>query len=374
MADDLLPTSVRLSQLGELAAAVPHLLGFRPRESLVAVSLRGAPGRPRRTSRIGLTARVDLPPAAHRPAVVGHLVGALLTDAPRAVVLIVVSEAADDVAAPVAADRDLGAGTPAPARPPVAELPHRALVREALLRFADAGVGVEDAVLVRRGRWWSYDCAEDCCLPGEGTSLPAGTSLLAAASAMAGQVVEQERADLERRIAPVGFLAAAGMATACDEVGTEMSARVARLGWAALAGESWALLEDAVVRVAPGTVASLPDREVARLAWALLDEEVRDRAMGLALGHARPAAEVLWTELTRRVPPPLAAAPATLLAVTAWVQGDGAMANVALDRALSSQPGYRMAQLLRSALDACLPPADVRRLVRDGIGARRAVG
>jgi hypothetical protein len=371
MADDLFPPPVRLSQLGELAAAVPHLLGFRPSESLVAVSLRGGSGRSARTSRVGLTARVDLPPAAHRRAVVDQLVGALLTDAPRAVVLIVVSEAADDVTCPVVADRDPGS---APVRPPVAELPHRGLVREALLRFADAGVGVEDAALVRRGRWWSYDCAEGCCLPGEGMLLPGGTSPLAAASAMAGQVVEQERADLERRITPVGFLAAAGMAAACEEVGSEMSARVARLGWAALAGESWALLEDAVARVAPGTVASLPDREVARLAWALLDEEVRDRAMGLALGRAPSAVEVLWTELTRRVPPPLDAAPATLLAVTAWVQGNGAMANVALDRALSSQPGYRMAQLLRSALDACLPPADVRRLVRDGIGARRAVG
>ena len=374
MADDLLPTPVRLSQLGELAAAVPHLLGFHPSESLVAVSLRGGSGRSARTSRVGLTARVDLPPAAHRRAVVDQLVGALLTDGPRAVVLVVVSEAADDVAGPLVPGCGPGTGAPAPARAPVAELPHRALVREALLRFTDAGVGVEDAVLVRGGRWWSYDCAEDCCLPGEGTLLPGGTSPLAAAAAMAGQVVEQERADLERRIAPVGFLAAAGMAVACDEVGTEMSARVDRLGWAALAGESWALLEDAVARVAPGTVASLPDREVARLAWGLLDEEVRDRAMGLTLGRAPSAVEVLWTELTRRVPPPLDAAPATLLAVTAWVQGNGAMANVALDRALSSQPGYRMAQLLRSALDACLPPADVRRLVRDGIGARRAVG
>ncbi|SDY14141.1 protein of unknown function [Modestobacter sp. DSM 44400] len=367
MADDLPPTPVRLSQLGELAAAVPLLLGFRPRESLVAVSLRGGSERSGRTDRVGLTARVDLPTAAHRSTVVDQLVGALLTDGPRAVVLVVVSDAPHDVAPALVAGG-------AQDRPSVVELPHRSLVREALLRFTDAGVGVEDAVLVRRGRWWSYDCAEECCLPDEGTPLPGGTSPLAAASAMAGLVVEQERADLERRIAPVGFLAAAGMAAACDEVGAEVSARVARLGWAALAAESEALLEDAVARVAPGTVASLADRELARLAWALLDEGVRDRAMGFALGQHLPAVEVLWTELTRRVPPPLDAAPATLLAVTAWVQGNGAMANVALDRALSSQPGYRMAQLLRSALDACLPPADVRRLVREGIGARRAVG
>jgi hypothetical protein len=40
------------------------------------------------------------------------------------------------------------------------------------------------------------------------------------------------------------------------------------------------------------------------------------------------------------------------------------MANVALDRALRSDPGHSLAQLLRTALDACFRPADVRRLIR----------
>ena len=370
MPDAWTSSPVRLRQLGELAAAVPHLIGFRPRESLVAVSLREGAGSSARGSRVGLTARVDLPSAPLRRPLVAHLVGAVLTDAPSAVVLIVVSEEPDEVgAAPVVGGRP---GGDAPGA--VAELPHRAVVREALLGFTDAGVPVHDAVLVRQGRWWSYDCAEDCCMPGAGTPLPAGTSPLAAASALAGEVVEDERAALERRIAPVGFLSAAGMVQACDEVGIEVAERLDRLGEETVARESWALLEDAVRRVAPGTVRALPDREVARLAWGLLDEDVRDRAMGLALDHEPSAVEVLWTELTRRVPPPLDTAPATLLAVTAWVRGNGAMANVALDRALTSRPGYRLAQLLRSALDACMPPADVRRLVRDGIGARRAAG
>lgn len=367
MADARTPPPVRLGQLGELAAALPHLIGFRPQESLVAVSLRSGAGSPARASRIGLTARVDLPAVEHRRIVVSQLVGAILTDGPGAVVLLVVSEAADDVGPRVVAADDVG-------RRVVAELPHRAVVRDALLGFIEAGLPVHDAVLVRGGRWWSYDCAEECCMPGAGTLLPAGTSPLAAASAMAGQVVEGERDALQRRIRPVGFLAAAAMAQAVDEVGIRVSDRVGQWGGATVARESWALLEDAVERVAPGTVGTLTDQEVARLAWGLLDEEVRDRAMGLALERAPSAVEVLWTELTRRVPAPLDAAPATLLAVTTWVQGNGAMANVALDRALSSQPGYRLAQLLRSALDACMPPADVRRLIRDGIGARRAVG
>jgi hypothetical protein len=41
---------------------------------------------------------------------------------------------------------------------------------------------------------------------------------------------------------------------------------------------------------------------------------------------------------------------------------------VALERALSSEPSYTFAVLLRSALDACLRPAEVRRLIREACG------
>ena len=50
-------------------------------------------------------------------------------------------------------------------------------------------------------------------------------------------------------------------------------------------------------------------------------------------------------------------APATLAAYTALRQGHGAVANVALDRALHADPDYTMAQLLRAAISSGLPPA-----------------
>jgi hypothetical protein len=341
------PFTVRLSEPGDIAAALPHLLGFRPRESLVAVSLRGSTGR-----RLGLTARVDLPAAAHRRPVLDGLVRSLVTDRPAAVLLLVVSEQPDDP--------DGGWGT--------AELPHRPLVHEAVLAFDAAGVAVRELLLVRRDRWWSYDCGSACCRPAAGTPLPGGTSALAAASALTGQVVETDRAALVRRLAPVGFLAAAGMARACDEVGNDLARRTAELGWDAVAEEGWAAVLAAVDSAGPGSVDRLPDRQVARLAWGLRDVDLRDRALTLALGRSAAAAQVVWTELTRRSPAPLDAAPATLLAVTAWVRGDGALANVALERALASETTYTFAVLLRSALDACLPPAEVRRIIREACG------
>jgi hypothetical protein len=108
---------------------------------------------------------------------------------------------------------------------------------------------------------------------------------------------------------------------------------------------------------------------VARVLGALQDPAVRDRALGLSLGDDAPAAETLWTECTRRAPEPLDAPPATLLAVSAWLRGDGAMANIALARALDSDPGYRLATLLHPALAACLPPAELRALIAASTGA-----
>ena len=54
----------------------------------------------------------------------------------------------------------------------------------------------------------------------------------------------------------------------------------------------------------------------------------------------------LWTDATRRACPVYVAAPASLLAFTAWQGGDGALAGIALDRALADDPAYSMARLL----------------------------
>ncbi|MGY5885140.1 DUF4192 domain-containing protein [Modestobacter lacusdianchii] len=357
MSDPRPEHTVRLSGPGEVAAALPHLIGFRPRESLVLVSMRGTT-----PVTLGLTVRVDLPPEEHRTAVVRDVVRALRTDHPVAALLAVVSDDADDRAAPL------------PPGPAVAVLPHRELVHEAVSALHDQGLPVRDALLVRGGRWWDYDCAEGCCAPELGTPLPSGTSQLAVAGALAGQVVEQDRAAFARRIAPVGFLAAAGMARACEEVGDELAHRTAQLGWDAVADEGWDAVLAAVAAYRPGSVERLSDRQVARLAWGLRDLELRDRALSLTVGPQAAAAEVVWTDLVRRAPAPLDAAPATLLAVAAWVGGNGALANVALERALDSEPGYSLAGLLRTALHAGMPPREVRRLMRqadDPGGVRR---
>ena len=84
-----------------------------------------------------------------------------------------------------------------------------------------------------------------------------------------------------------------------------------------------------------------------RLAWltvTVADLRVRDDACwmpGFRAAHRR-----LWTDLVRHAVRPYVPAPASLLAFTAWQSGEGALANIAIERALAADPKYSMARLL----------------------------
>lgn len=350
------PYTVRISDPGEIVAGIPHLLGFRPEESVVLISLRGPS-----SGRVGLTVRADIPPPAHIPALTRALTHSIRTDRPAGVLVAVVSEAPDE---PL-----LGRVRPTGA-PPSAEvdLPHRRLVRRMTSNLTDAGIPVRDALLVRGGRWWSYECTRRCCSPEAGTPLPGGVTELEVASVAAGTVVAGGREELADRIAPLGGHAWAATSAALATVAAARAARTEERGWPAVAEEARAQIVEAVAACRPGGDADrLPDDVVAGALWGLSDPRVWDICVELTLGPDAHAAEALWVECTRRGPSPLDAPPATLVAISAWLRGDGAMANVALDRALDSDPDHSLARMLRAALTSCLPPGELRALLRKAL-------
>jgi hypothetical protein len=68
----------------------------------------------------------------------------------------------------------------------------------------------------------------------------------------------------------------------------------------------------------------------------------------------------LWTDVLRAAPIEFVPAPAALLAFAAWQSGDGALAAVAIERALGADPCYSMALLLADAISGGLPPSAAR--------------
>jgi hypothetical protein len=341
------PYSVCLSDPGDLAAGIPHLLGFHPANSVVVISLTGPNGR-----RVGLTMRADIPAPRNDRALAQQLATGVRTDDPDGVVLAVVSEApneADDT-----------------------ELPHQHLVHELTMAMTSAGSPVRDVLLIRSGRWWSYDCPHRCCEPTAGTALPTGVTELEVATVASGVVVARDREEVMARLEPAPGRRAMGDAVL--RAASERVVDILERGRDAVREEATAAIAAAAAgpRGIPGP--RLSDDDLARMVWALRDSVVRDAALDFALGPDAAGAEALWMECARRAPAPLDAAPATLLAVSAWLRGDGATAAIALERALASEPDYALARLLSQALASCLSPDGLRRLIRTSSLAATARG
>ncbi|HSK61906.1 MAG TPA: DUF4192 domain-containing protein, partial [Actinomycetospora sp.] len=170
------PLRLRLHEPGELVAAVPHLLGFRPAESLVVVAVHGT-GRRRR---LGVVARADLPPPDDVVAVVDACAQRVLPTGPEEVTAIVVAEP----------------GEPGSAVPPRADVAEA--VRDV---FAADGVAVPSRLWAPRiaaGAPWRCYPPCDC----RGAVSATDDSPVAAASAWLGHVIYGSRDELEASLAP----------------------------------------------------------------------------------------------------------------------------------------------------------------------------
>jgi hypothetical protein len=90
-------------------------------------------------------------------------------------------------------------------------------------------------------------------------------------------------------------------------------------------------------------------------------------AIWLGIDGHRIDGRPLWRQLARRLPEPYDAAPLFLFGWASWRAGDGALAGIAAERAVDSDPSYTAADLLLAALTRA---ADPRRMPR--LRSRRA--
>ena len=235
---------------------------------------------------------------------------------------------------------------------------------------AEHDLRVVEALHVDGGRWRSYTCSGPCCPP-EGTPLPvdsAALRLVAAERTAAGRAVLASRADLAASVAPPDGDA---LARARRQVGEarRTAARERQTGGPRARQDARRRAADLLDRVRDG--GSVTGAEAAALAVCLDDVAVRDELATRLLDRSDELLALLL-QAVRLVPAEGSAPLCAVLAWVAWSRGDGALANVALDRALADDPAYSLGTLLRAGLDAGLPPADVRAVAARAAEALRS--
>ncbi|MFC0505001.1 DUF4192 domain-containing protein [Micromonospora costi] len=310
---------VPITSPADLLAAVPYLLGFHPTDSLVLIGLTGP--------RVAVATRTDLP----HPDDVAAWVDELTPSQIRTL-----HQATADTAIVI------GYG-PAAAITPVMDALNP--------RLTATGIDLFDALRVTDGRYFSYLCQNPACCPADGTPFDPHRSDITMHAIVAGCHALPDRDALVASIAPATGPARTAITRATTRAKAHRSALVRDAGRNALINAGADMLRTALTRYA--NARTLTDDELAWLTVLLPVTAIRDAAWQAT--DSQPWHLAMWADITRRADPALAAPPAALLAFAAWRRGDGALASIALDRALAANPTYSLAHLIDQLIRAGLP-------------------
>jgi hypothetical protein len=223
------------------------------------------------------------------------------------------------------------------------------------------GCALYDIALVSGGRIYSYVCHLPACCPPDGRPLDSA-STAAAEATFAGLVALPDRASLAALLDPLpdrerdALLPALDAATA---VAHDDAAREERAAKRALFAAARAA--DAAAAAPTVGVPELSESALVGHAVALRHPRVRDRVW-LAIDHGRIDGRGLWRPMARRLPSPYDAPALFLFAWASYREGDGALAGIAAERALESDPGYSPADLVLAALSHAIDPHRLPRL------------
>jgi hypothetical protein len=289
----------------ELVAAIPHLLGFQPEESIVFLPLQSDLP----------VARVDIPTTARDRDGVWHSI----SDAfrryaqPDSNVAIVV----------LSADREQA----------------HLVGQDFAARLGTIGIGTPILVWADETRWADLDTGD------MGLCTNAARETVAAAIVLSGRAQPAaSRESLAESLVgdrePVSALLPKTRVTA-----RENTAKVEG---------RWALSR--IQRFHRDGI-RLSDADAARLLVAVESIPTRDR-LWLDMNRGNAGSHVaLWTDMTKRAPDDVRTAPASLLGFASWLSGHGALAWCALDQVPKDRP-YALANLVAAAVQSGMHPRE----------------
>jgi hypothetical protein len=311
------PSVYTAHDIPDLLNTLPTLFGFRPQESLVAVSTRG----PRR--RFGFRLRVDLPAPEDVEELAEIVVGHLARQGAEGAIFLAVTQE-QDVA------RDLLAAIER-------QLPPIALIV---------------AVRADGERYWS----DEPGFPAEGIPYETSDHHLAVVQAIAaGQQILPDRQALVDRFAAVTQPRRGWLERAADEVLRQVVPLVARTPDHELASVGMQQVQPILDRGLAGE--RLSDEEVTTFSVWMSSIQVRDEVWAQITAETADDMLRLLTLMSRSVVPPFEPGVLSLAAFAAWLTGDGAQALIAVERALVADRQYSMARLMLEMLEGGVSPS-----------------
>lgn len=337
---------IKLTSPADLVETVPYLVGFPPQRSIVLICVRDG--------LLRLTMRADLPATRHA----SEAAAWLTRHAKKADAQFVL------VACYPEGERERKAAA--------------TVVRRLRRELRSQNVHVKEAVRVEDGRWWSYLCERPTCCPPDGTPVRERPGPAVAAAVLAGMNLLPGRDALYERLAPVDAATLDAVKEAAEEAigvlvyevdkalgedGTIDDDRRTRLvsDWRAKELAFMTGLLDRYGADGGGSSRPLEPAEAGRALFGLFDLKLRDScALWWQDRESTHRAVGLWTDLVRHAPLELVPPAATLLAASAWLTGEGAFANVALELALKADPEYSLAQLLETGIQGGVTPDEMR--------------
>ncbi len=279
---DTPPTALTVRSAADLVCVLPYVIGFHPGHGSLVVTAFAH-------GQIVLAARSDLPdagaPAAEVRGLADHLIPVVRKQQTVTDVALIGYGHADHVD------------------------PMLHIVAQA---FTTAGVAVRDLLRVLDARVFTITCDNPVCGPPQGTPFDPAASPVAVQATVAGLVALPDRAAVAARFAPVDDATRERMREATRRAMNQLRSLLDERPTGIFSAGAHAL-EEALQQHDTGQ--QLADDQVAWLTVALTRTSVRDLAVALTQPHDGHV--TFWADITRRAERPLAAAPATLLALAA---------------------------------------------------------
>jgi Domain of unknown function (DUF4192) len=311
-------TTTELTSPHDLLAAVPFMVGYHPKDSLVAMALRD--------HKVVMAMRVDLPDQQMMEATSRIIASHLLREEASEAIVVGYLSATESSLDPLATLREV---------------------------ITAQGVAIKECIEVRGGHFRSMLCEDVECCPPEGTPVPPlSDSRVTVEQVAAGNPLPYLDLDeMKRSIA----------ALPADK---DLSKAIKKIAEIDYESDGVVILQregaDAINQLAAQFKKDGFSKDKALQALVLvrlLDLQVRDYAMGMATDESADLLWDMWRWLLRVAPRGYVAGVAVIFATASYERGDGALAQRALDRAFDDNPSYQMAKLLRRTFAAGWPPS-----------------